>query len=100
MTDYANELERLKTGEIETLDIPKEEFLKSWISTQQDGEAKGSALLLQPTPDFLNQDDEPVKKSGFRYLMRYLAPYRRYVYHLILGLALGSIIQFLLPFLF
>ena len=78
----------------------KKEFLKSWISTRQDGEAKGSALLVQPTPDFLNQEDEPVKKTGFRYLTRYLAPYRRYVYHLLLGLILGSIIQFLLPFLF
>lgn len=78
----------------------KEEFLKGWISTRSEGEAKGSVLLLQPTPDFLNQDDEPVKKSGFSYLFRYLAPYRRYVYHLLLGLILGSIIQFLLPFLF
>ncbi len=78
----------------------REEFLKAWISTRQEGEAKGSVLLLQPTPDFLNQEDEPIKKSGFRYLLRYLAPYRRYVYHLLLGLILGSIIQFLLPFLF
>jgi ATP-binding cassette subfamily B protein len=78
----------------------REEFLKGWISTRKDGESKGSVLLLQPTPDFLNQEDEPIKKSGFSYLFRYLAPYRRYVYHLILGLLLGSIIQFLLPFLF
>jgi ATP-binding cassette subfamily B protein len=78
----------------------KEEFLKGWISTRKDGEAKGSVLLLQPTPDFLNQEDEPLKKTGFRYLYRYLAPYRRYVYHLFLGLILGSVIQFLLPFLF
>ncbi|MCK5694264.1 MAG: peptidase domain-containing ABC transporter, partial [Bacteroidales bacterium] len=80
--------------------LSKGEFLKSWISTRLDGEAKGSALLVQPTPDFLNQEDEPVKKTGFRYLSRYLAPYRRYVYHLLLGLIIGSIIQFLLPFLF
>jgi ATP-binding cassette subfamily B protein len=78
----------------------REEFLRGWISTRRDGEAKGSVLLLQPTPDFLNQEDEPVKKTGFRYLFRYLVPYRRYVYHLVLGLILGSIIQFLLPFLF
>ncbi|TFH22639.1 MAG: peptidase domain-containing ABC transporter [Bacteroidia bacterium] len=78
----------------------KEEFLKGWISTRKEGEAKGSALLLQPTPDFLNQEDEPIKKTGFRYLARYLAPYKRYVYHLLLGLILGSVIQFLLPFLF
>ncbi len=78
----------------------KEEFLRGWISTRKDGEAKGSALLLQPTPDFLNQEDEPVKKTGFRYLLRFLTPYKRYVTHLLLGLVLGSIIQFLLPFLF
>ncbi|MFH0758333.1 MAG: peptidase domain-containing ABC transporter [Bacteroidota bacterium] len=76
------------------------EFLKGWLSTRKDGEPKGTVLLLQPTPDFLNQEDEPVKKTGFRYLYRYLAPYKRYVYHLLLGLILGSIIQFLLPFLF
>ncbi len=78
----------------------REEFLKGWISTRKDGEPKGSVLLLQPTPDFLNQEDEPVKKSGFSYLYRYLSPYRRYLYHLILGLVLGSIVQFLLPLLF
>jgi ATP-binding cassette subfamily B protein len=78
----------------------KEEFLKAWISTRKEGEAKGSVLLLQPTPDFMNQEDEPVNKTGFSYLIRYLAPYKRYVYHLLLGVILGSVIQFLLPFLF
>jgi len=78
----------------------KKEFLKGWISTRKDGEAKGSVLLLQPTPEFLNQKEEPLKKTGFRYLIRYLSPFRRYLYHLLLGLILASIIQFLLPFLF
>jgi ATP-binding cassette subfamily B protein len=80
--------------------LSKEEFLKGWISTRKDGEAKGSVLLLQPTPDFLNQEDEPIKKTGFRYLFRYLTPYKRYLRHLLLGLILASIIQFILPFLF
>ncbi|MBN1132335.1 MAG: peptidase domain-containing ABC transporter [Bacteroidales bacterium] len=78
----------------------KEEFLKGWISTRKDGEPKGSALLLQPTPDFFNQEDEPLNKKGFRFLLRYLSPYKRYVFHLFLGLFLGSIIQLILPFLF
>ena len=80
--------------------MTREDFLKGWISTRTGGEEKGSVLLIQPTPDFMNQDDEPLKKTGFSYLLRYLAPYRRYVYHLVLGLVLGSIIQFILPFLF
>jgi len=78
----------------------KEEFLRGWISTRKDGEPKGSVLLLQPTPDFMSHDDEPVRKTGFSYLFRYLRPYRRFVNHLVLGLVLGSLIQFLLPFLF
>ena len=78
----------------------KEEFLKGWISTRSEGEKKGSALLIHPTPEFLNQEDEPLKRTGFRFLYRYLAPYKKYVYHLLLGLILGSTIQFLLPFLF
>jgi len=78
----------------------REEFLKGWISTRKDGEARGSALLLQPTPDFFNQEDEPLNKKGFGFLLKHLSPYKRYVNHLILGLLLGSIIQFILPFLF
>jgi len=98
---------KIKRGRVHVADpafghtvLSKEEFLKGWISTRTDGEAKGSVLLLQPTPDFLNQEDEPIKKSGFRYLFRYLAPYKRYLYHLLLGVILASIIQFILPFLF
>lgn len=78
----------------------REEFLKGWLSTRKDGEEKGTALLLQPTPEFFNQEDEPLNKKGFGFLIRYLSPYRRYVYHLALGLFLGSIIQLILPFLF
>jgi ATP-binding cassette subfamily B protein len=80
----------------------RQEFLKGWISTRVDGEeSKGSALLLQPTPDFLNQEDEPAEKNRIQLpLALFGSPYKRYVYHLLLGLVLGSIIQFLLPFLF
>jgi len=33
----------------------KEEFLKNWISTKENGEDQGIALILQPTPDFYEQ---------------------------------------------
>jgi ATP-binding cassette subfamily B protein len=78
----------------------REEFLKGWISTRKDGEAKGTVLLLQVTPEFMKQPEEQLSKTGFRHLGKYLGPYRRYVRHLVLGVVLGSIIQFLLPFLF
>lgn len=36
----------------------KQEFLKNWISTKENGEDQGIALILQPTPDFYEQADE------------------------------------------
>ncbi|MFZ5941188.1 MAG: peptidase domain-containing ABC transporter [Bacteroidota bacterium] len=80
--------------------MSRKEFLDGWLSTSRDGEDKGMALLLKPSPEFFQQDDEKMKKTGFRYLFRYLKPYRKYVFHLVIGLVLGAIIQLILPFLF
>jgi ATP-binding cassette subfamily B protein len=78
----------------------REEFLKGWISTKKDGENKGTVLLIQPTPDFYQQDEEAKKRTGLRFLTRYLFPHKRLGYQLIIGLIVGSVIQLLLPFMF
>lgn len=39
-----------------------EEFTKLWLSTQNQGEEKGVALLLETAPDFYNLDDEDLVK--------------------------------------
>ncbi len=77
----------------------KTEFLKNWISVQQDGEKKGLALLLETTPDFYAEEGEVVDKSNFRFLLSYLKPHRKYIIQLILGMLLGSMLQLLFPFL-
>ncbi len=77
----------------------KAEFLKNWISVQQDGEKKGLALLVETTPDFYAEEGEVVDKSSFRFLLSYLKPHRKYIVQLILGMLLGSILQLLFPFL-
>jgi ATP-binding cassette subfamily B protein len=77
----------------------KTEFLKNWISVQQDGEKKGLALLLETTPDFYAEEGEIVDKSSFRFLLSYLKPHRKYIVQLILGMLLGSMLQLLFPFL-
>ena len=77
----------------------KAEFLKNWISVQQDGEKKGLALLLETSPDFYAEEGEVVDKSSFRFLLSYLKPHRKYIVQLILGMLLGSILQLLFPFL-
>jgi ATP-binding cassette subfamily B protein len=77
----------------------KAEFLKNWISVQEDGEKKGLALLLETSPDFYAEEGEVIEKSSFRFLISYLKPHRKYIVQLILGMLLGSILQLLFPFL-
>lgn len=77
----------------------KEEFLKSWASTQNNEEEQGICLLLEPTPDFYNLEDEKPDKTGFQFLFKYLKPHKKFVVQLVLGLLLGSLLQLLFPFL-
>ena len=66
----------------------KEEFRRHWISTTSQGEEKGVAMFLEPTPEF-----------GFRFLLGYLKQYRRCFVQIALGLLVGSLLQLILPFL-
>lgn len=77
----------------------KNEFLSSWLSGKEKGENKGLALLLEPTPDFYNQSGEVINKSGFGFLFSYFKSYRRFLFQLLLGVFIGSILQLILPFL-
>ena len=81
------------------LTYTKEEFLKCWISTKKYGDKEGTTLLLEPTPDFYNQEDEQKGKLKFVYLLGYLRPYRKFMIQLGLGMLTGSIISMIFPFL-
>ena len=75
--------------------MSRKEFEKGWIS---DGD-KGIALLLEPAPDFYQEEGEKVKKTGIGFLFKYFRPYKRLILQLILGLLLGSLFQLIFPFL-
>ena len=77
----------------------KEEFLKCWTSTKKEGQKEGTVLLLEPTPDFYNHEDEKRGKLKFMYLLGYLRPYRKFMVQLALGMLTGSIISLIFPFL-
>lgn len=80
--------------------LSKEQFLKCWISTKSEGEDMGTALLLEPTPDFYTSDLEGEEsKKSFRYFFRYLRPYRSQVIQLIIGLVVSSALALIFPFL-
>jgi len=76
-----------------------EEFCSNWLSTKREGEDKGIALLLEPTPAFYEQEDEKSDRTKFTYIFRYLKPYYKHVVQLFLGLLLGSVLQLIFPFL-
>jgi ATP-binding cassette subfamily B protein len=76
-----------------------EEFCNNWLSTKKEGEEKGIALLLEPTPAFYEQEEENANRSKFFFIFRYLKPYYKHVVQLFLGLLLGSMLQLIFPFL-
>lgn len=78
-----------------------EVFKKHWVSTQSDGEEKGIAMFLEPTPAFYEKkmDEEPKEERSFKFLFGYIKQYRKYFGQIVLGLLVGSLLQLILPFL-
>ena len=77
-----------------------EEFCEHWVSTISFGEERGIALLLEPTSAFYKLPDETkVSSRQLEFLWSYVRSYKSYFALLTLGLALGSFIQLIFPFL-
>jgi ATP-binding cassette subfamily B protein len=81
------------------LTLSRMEFEKDWANTSIDGEQQGLVLILHPTPDFYDSEDEKSEKEGFKFLYKYIKLYKKYFFQLILGLLIGSFIQLIFPFL-
>ncbi len=63
-------------------------------------EEKGILMALQPTPAFYERKDERhTGRDPFHFLWGYMKPYKRFFIQLLLGLALGSVLQLIFPFL-
>lgn len=78
----------------------KDEFIRCWISTKYKNEDKGTALLLEPGPEFLDMEDErKARDRGLSFFFRYLTPYKREFIQLLLGMITVSLLQLITPFL-
>lgn len=78
----------------------KEEFCNCWENDVTNGINTGVVLLLEPTPDFYNRDsDDKDEKRSLSYVFKYLRPYKNLVVQLCLSLAVGSVLQLIIPFL-
>lgn len=83
----------------ELLKYDKSTLEKCWISTSDNDSKLGTALLLEPTPQFYDEEGQKEAKISIRYLLEYLRPYKRYIIQLLLGMLTGSILSLILPFL-
>lgn len=76
-----------------------EEMREYWLSTN----SKGVAMMLEPTPHFYDTKNASGTNEkeihSFRFLYGYVRRYYKYFGMIAVGLALGSIIQLVLPFL-
>lgn len=81
--------------------LTREEFLDHWISTTENGENKGTALLLETTPSFHKTSIEEKTKSnlGLNYLLDIISKQKLSIAQLFLGLLLGSLLQLVFPYL-
>ena len=75
-----------------------DEFKQHWIEIGRD---KGIAMFLEPTQTFYDNLDEHEVQTDkpFKFLFGYLKQYRKYFFHIILGLLVGCLLQLALPFL-
>jgi ATP-binding cassette, subfamily B, bacterial len=76
--------------------VDEETFLKSWISTS---DGKGTALLLEPSPEFFSTSVAKPRNEGYKFLFNYLLPHKKYVIQLLIGLVAASLISLAFPFL-
>ncbi len=79
--------------------LDKDEFVSNWASTLSEGKPAGLVLIIEPTPALYEKENEPEASHGFRFLMKYFRLYKKYLFQLILGLLIGSLIQLIIPFL-
>ncbi len=99
VADPANGLRRYK----------REDFLTHWrghgdsaipgSGTDLIGVDKGIALLMEPGEDFVLYGGDEGERRSFGFLMGYLRQYRKYFVQIILGLALGCVLQLIMPFM-
>ena len=78
----------------------EQEFKKCWLMTKEGGEDKGAALLLEPGPEFYEQEDEKQEgMKGLLFFAKYLTPYKKQWLQLLLAMITVSGLQLIFPFL-
>lgn len=79
------------------IEFDEETFKKKWLNSAQTN--SGVALLISPGPDFFKNEDEKIDKTSWRPVLHYFYRYKALLIQLVLGLAIGTILSLITPFL-
>lgn len=77
----------------------KEQFLNKWRQDNTKESKRGITLLIEPTPEFYQENPHEERKLRASYLLGYLRPHKKYIMQLMLGLLTGSLISLIFPYL-
>lgn len=75
----------------------EKEFKQNWLNTKELYD--GIALFLSPSHQFYEQEDGNSSVVNWSFLLKYLVTYRKLIIQLFFGLAVGSLLQLITPFL-
>lgn len=77
-----------------------EEFKKYWLSSKnEEGKDTGTALLLEPTPAFYEQQDQKENKLSWSLVIQYLRTSRWQLIQVFMALMITSLLSLVFPFL-
>lgn len=77
------------------------EFLRLWSGNSElNQQGTGLVLILEPTSAFLeNPVEQDISSNGLAEFFKYIVPYKKIIYQVIIGLLINTILTFILPFL-
>jgi len=78
------------------VEIDLKTFHSYWINTPA---GKGIGLFLEPSSNFQNIEPRDESPRGFFFLVKYLLPYKHYIFQLLIGMIAASVFSLLFPFL-
>lgn len=80
--------------------FPTKEFEKKWTTNKaEDQQRTGTALLLEPTPDFYEANGEKEHKLKWGFIAQYLKASRWQLIQVCFALLMGMLLQLIMPFL-
>jgi ATP-binding cassette subfamily B protein len=82
------------------LSYKQQDFTSHWISSvNENNDAVGIALLLEPTPGFYRTEGEKEQRLSWQLVLQYLVQYKTQLLQVFLALLLSSLLQMIIPFL-